>query len=56
MPLTLLAECFLKCLNFFLSLKEIVTALKKVCKTIRVKLTEQVVTSRTGKCLFLQNT
>lgn len=56
MPLTLLAQCFLRCLNFFLPLKEVVTTLKKVCKTIRVKLTEQVFTSRTGKCLFLQNT
>lgn len=54
MPLTLFAEYFLRCLNFFLSLKEIVTALKKVCKTIRVKLTEKII--RTGKCLFLQNT
>lgn len=40
MPLTLLAECFLRCSVFFLSLKKIVTALNKVCKTIRVKLTE----------------
>lgn len=49
MPLTLLAEYFLRCLHFFLSLKEIVTALKKVCKTIRVKLTEEVIAFSTGK-------
>lgn len=56
MPLTLLAECFQGVWIFFLSLKEIMTALKKICKTIRVKLREKVITSRTGKCLFLQNT
>lgn len=56
MPLTPLAECFLRCLNYFLSLKEIVTGLRKVYMTLGVKLTEQTMTSRTGKCLFLQNT
>lgn len=39
MPLTLLPECFLRCLNFLLSLKEIVTALKKIFKAIRVNRT-----------------
>lgn len=56
MLLTPLAECVLRCLNFFASLREIVTGLKKVYMTLGVKLTEQAMTSSTGKCLFLQNT